>query len=121
MKHEGGSDTNCSWSSWSSPQRPGKDNVGTGDQRKNQDPPDHSTVKNQLEGLEESWRSEETWCLLNFNEKPPVKTGMKKLQWVEYNNNGENPSISTFPGQKEEITLEMTLKWLHGRNLKRET
>ena len=35
---------NC-WSPWNSTQRFGKDTGGTGDQRKNQDYPDHRSVK----------------------------------------------------------------------------
>ena len=45
VEHEGDSDTNCIWCSWNSPQRLGKETGGTGDQRKNWDHPDCSTVK----------------------------------------------------------------------------
>ena len=43
-----------------------------GDQRKNQNHLDHSTVK-----ISKNTRLEETFCHSDFIEKPTVKTGMK--------------------------------------------
>ena len=45
MEHEGDSGTNCSQCPQNGPQRPGKETGWTGDQRKNWDHPDNSTVK----------------------------------------------------------------------------
>ena len=45
VEHEDNSDTSCSWSPLNCSQRPRKETRGSGDQRKNQDNPDHSTVK----------------------------------------------------------------------------
>ena len=36
--------------------------------------------QDQLEYLKEFWRREEICCPSNFSEKPPVKTGVKKLE-----------------------------------------
>ena len=45
VRHDDDNDKNCSWSSWNNPKEPGKGTVLTGDQRKNWDHPDHSTVE----------------------------------------------------------------------------
>ena len=45
IRHENDVDINCSWSPWYSHQRHGKKTVESGDQRKNQDHPDHSNFK----------------------------------------------------------------------------
>ena len=42
VKHKGDSDTICSWCTWNSPQKFGKEILGIGSQRKNQDHPHHS-------------------------------------------------------------------------------
>ena len=45
MEYEVDNDTNYNESFWNSHQNPGKETEGTGNQRKNQDHPDHSAVK----------------------------------------------------------------------------
>ena len=45
VEHEGNSDTNYSWCTWNSPQGLEKQTRGTGNQSKNQDHSDHSSVK----------------------------------------------------------------------------
>ena len=49
----------------------------------NQDHSDHRTVKNQLEYLEESRRSEETCCQSEFSEKLAVKISVKNLHGMK--------------------------------------
>ena len=44
VEREGGDDTSCSWCAWNGPQRIGEKAVGTGNQRKNQDHPDHKII-----------------------------------------------------------------------------
>ena len=50
-EHERDSDSNCSWCPWNGVQRPGKNGVGIGDQRKNRDFPVHSTMEISLNTL----------------------------------------------------------------------
>ena len=45
MEYEGDSDTNCGWCTWNSPLWLGKNIVITGNQRNNQENPDHSIIK----------------------------------------------------------------------------
>ena len=45
LEHEGDGDTNCSGWTRNGPQRLGKETGRTGYQKKNQDHPDHSSVK----------------------------------------------------------------------------
>ena len=45
VKHEGDNNISCSRCPWYGSQRLGKETGGTGDQRRNQVYPDHSTVK----------------------------------------------------------------------------
>ena len=45
VKHEGSSDINCNWCVWNGHQRLGKKTGGTGNQRKNRDHLDHSSIK----------------------------------------------------------------------------
>ena len=69
MGHKGDSDTNHSWSTWNSLQESHKETGWNGDQRKNWDHSEHSTVKTWLEYSEESWRPKEIYCHSNFEKK----------------------------------------------------
>ena len=44
-EHEINGDTNSSWNPWNISKMPGKETEGIGDQSKNQDYPDHNTIK----------------------------------------------------------------------------
>ena len=45
VEHEGDANSNCSWNSWNSSQRPGKETGETRHQKTNQDFLDYSIVK----------------------------------------------------------------------------
>ena len=45
VEHELDGDTICSWSPWNEPQRPRKETVVNGEQKKNKFHPEYSTLK----------------------------------------------------------------------------
>ena len=80
VEHEDDTDTNCSWSPWNGPQKPGKVTEGTEDQRKNQDHLDPSIIKI-------NWNPEKSpgdlrrLAVIQTCEKPPVRDVLKRLVW----------------------------------------
>ena len=82
----------ANWCAWNGPHWPGKESGRIGDQRKNQDHPDHSIVKI---SFEETWRP---CCHSDFNEKP-VKTGF--LKWKSISRVKKIQQQSFTPYQKK--------------------
>ena len=83
IEHENDCDINCSWCPWNGPQRLRKETGETRGQKKKSTPTRLEHSWDQQEYLEELWRPEEAWSLSDFREKPLVKTGLRKLDWMK--------------------------------------
>ena len=66
VEHQGDGETNCSWCTWNGLQVLRKKSGGIGDQKKNRDQPDQSTVRSAriLWRVQETWRNLLSLCFL---------------------------------------------------------